>query len=316
MRRKIMNILILSVLLISMAGCERETDEENSGKMQGMQHLYASNAYGYYFEVYSAESEHGREGDQIEIAAPDEELYFMIENAGKNRKMAIQVFIDYVQVPIVIDGKDYLTYEKETGAGYSGATAFHFKNAVDKKTNHKLTVTMTASSDVHSDDMEDGTLQPYSLSYDYSLILNPDFEMKEASVQNYEKETVLSQDMWNGILFNFDLKKHRRSIPPATVTCKTGQNLTLQYFAGGYENCSEAVILFCIGMQQAEINHQKFIRVKTGNQNIVRGTVSLKAPEKAGEYEVTGWIIPDPYAKEQKELMPLDAVPRFTLVVK
>ena len=216
----------------------------------------------------------------------------------------------------VIDGKDHLTYEKKIGAGYSGATAFQFKNAVDKKTNHKLTVTMTASSDIHSDDMEDGTLQPYSLSYDYSLILNPNFEMKEASVQNYEKETVLSQDMWNGILFNFDLKKHRRSIPPATVTCKTGQNLTLQYFAGGYENCSEAVILFCIGMQQAEINHQKFIRVKTGNQNIVRGTVSLKAPEKSGKYEVTGWIIPDPYAKEQKELMPLDAAPRFTLVVE
>lgn len=34
----------------------------------------------------------------------------MIENAGEDRQIAVQIFIDYIQVPMIIEGETYQTF--------------------------------------------------------------------------------------------------------------------------------------------------------------------------------------------------------------
>ena len=41
----------------------------------------------------------------------------------------------------------------------------------------------------------------------------------------------------------------------------------------------------------------------------------ITAPEQPGLYDLTGWIIEDPFKNEQKEDFPLAAAPRFTIHV-
>jgi len=38
----------------------------------------------------------------------------MIENAGEDRQIAVQIFIDYIQVPMIIEGETYQTFFVDT----------------------------------------------------------------------------------------------------------------------------------------------------------------------------------------------------------
>ena len=117
-----------------------------------MKHLYSFNTYGYYFDIYSNVSKEKERNGTIEVKENDD-LYFMIENAGQKRKFAIQIFIDYVQVPIKINGKEYYTFYVEADENFSKEYKFNFIEKIDYSIDHKMMAIMTASSDLHAKDI-------------------------------------------------------------------------------------------------------------------------------------------------------------------
>ena len=42
----------------------------------------------------------------------------MIENAGEDRQIAVQIFIDYIQVPMIIEGETYQTFFVDTDKSF------------------------------------------------------------------------------------------------------------------------------------------------------------------------------------------------------
>ena len=43
----------------------------------------------------------------------------MIENAGEDRQIAVQIFIDYIQVPMIIEGETYQTFFVDADKSFS-----------------------------------------------------------------------------------------------------------------------------------------------------------------------------------------------------
>lgn len=93
------------------------------------------------------------------------------------------------------------------------------------------------------------------------------------------------------------------------------KEIELQYHVGGYEDCQEALILLSLDMQQIQMDHQDYLRYKVEKGEIVSDTFTIKAPSEPGAYDLTGWVIKDPFSAEAPEFVPLDAAYRFTVNV-
>ena len=103
MKKKI--LCIFTIILTILAGCAKEEksnievsdDEVGIETMEGMKYLVAGNDYGFYFDVYSKSGDKKNTDSKISVNNGNDNLYFMIENAGEDRQIAVQIFIDYIQ---------------------------------------------------------------------------------------------------------------------------------------------------------------------------------------------------------------------------
>lgn len=288
--------------------------DRKESKIDGMKHLYSFNTYGYYFDIYSNVSKEKERNGTIEVKENDD-LYFMIENAGQKRKFAIQIFIDYVQVPIKINGKEYYTFYVEADENFSKEYKFNFIEKIDYSIDHKMMAIMTASSDLHAKDIEGKyPTNEYSIAYDIVLSSNKENKLSIDETQ-YDKVYNEYKDSWYGLIINDDIKNLTRKIPSKEIKVKAGEKFDLQYQVGGYTDCEESIIVVSLGMEQILINNQYFVKCQTKNKNIVSGIITITAPKEEGLYELTGWVIKNPFLEGNNDYTPLDATYRVTINV-
>ncbi len=328
---KVKLVILYIILVITLAGCQKNKEDaddtdgtdntedlnfiyDTSKKMEGMEHLYASNEYGYYFDIYSDISKNKKRDRSIEMKSSTDQLYFMIESAGKNREIAIQIFIDYEQIPIIVDGKEYLTYYVNADPNFSREYSFQFGKEIDETVNHKMLAAMTVSSNINAKDLEGRASYSYSLAYDEMLVFDKE-QSVIADTSDYVKPEKEYQDLWQGLLINDDVEEFKRTIPEKELRCKPGEELELQYHIGGYKDCEEVLMVLAVDMKQIQINGQDYLKFKETEKNILNGTIKIKAPEKPGLYEFTGWVVKNPFSQEKPEVIPSDAAPRFTINV-
>lgn len=315
MRRKVIIPIIGLFLLMACARQESYiVSVAGDDKMEGMQHLYESNTYGYYFGVDSDLTKGKTKSNIIEMNHTDDFLYLMIESAGMERQIAVQVFMDYEQIPIIVEGSQYFTYYINAGERYSEEIPFQLGIEVNEQYSHKMVTCMTVSSDLHECDTEGTPTNVYSLAYDWILKFDKEQELflKEKEYQSPTKEY---QDMWNGLLINNDITELKRTFPPKEIQCSPGEKIELQYQIGGLGNCEEVLMLLSLDMKQIMVDNKNYLVFRERDKNIMSGTVMITAPEQPGLYDLTGWIIEDPFKNEQKEDFPLAAAPRFTIHV-
>ena len=55
----------------------------------------------------------------------------MIENAGEDRQIAVQIFIDYIQVPMIIEGETYQTFFVDTDKSFSKEFCFQIAETLE-----------------------------------------------------------------------------------------------------------------------------------------------------------------------------------------
>lgn len=315
---RIIKVVLLGLFLFVFSmGCghEKNTFEDSIEVMQGMEHLYAGNTYGYYMDVYSEKSKSQPRTNIIELKDSRDNIYCMIENAGSKRKIALQFFVDYVQVPILIDGEEYLTHYIVADEKYSEELQCKLVGEFDEKKQHKLLISMIVSTDVHASDFaSDYTSDQYSLAYDMILKFENSEELnrKLYDYTNPEKE---SNEQWSGVLVNAECEKLQRRLPVKEIVCNPGEKLRLQYHIGGYSSTDEVLMLLCLDMKQISINNQEYILLKQQKEHILSGWIEIQAPTNEGQYDLTGWVIKDPFSQEEGEYIPLDAIYRFTISV-
>lgn len=319
MKKRIGIFVISFFLLILFGGCQlKEDTKKYDNKMEGMEHLYANNEYGYYFDIYSEISKNKERNGIINIENSSDNLYMKVENAGKKRKMAIQIFIDYVQVPILIDDQEYFTYIIDADDKFSEELCFKLSNEIDESINHKIMAIMTASADIneiHRDDKR--TSNAYSIAYD--MILELDSNDKQVlmtdKTYDYEEARYIYRDMWEGLIINSDLEEFKRKLPQKSIEVKPNEEIELQYHVGGYSDCQEVLIILSLDMKQIEANAQKYLKCNVADGEIHNGILKINAPDEAGLYDLTGWVIKDPFSESAPQYFPLSAMPRFTINV-
>ncbi len=318
--KKGVNVFIVAVLiLVLLCSCgktEELTAEFSGEKMEGMEHLYAENEYGYYFDVYSEKSKDEPRNGIIKLENGSDDLYFMIENAGMERKMAVQIFVDYIQVPILVDGQEFFTYIVDADKHFSEEFCFHFCDKIDESVNHKITSVMTAYADKNEVNSEDEvTIDSHSLAYDMILVFDEENELLTDKLYDQEEARELYEDMYSGLIINTDLEEFKRKSPPRLLEVKPGEEIKLSYHVGGFDDCQEVLVLLSLGMEQIQINSQSFIKCKVSDGKIFNGILEITAPEEEGLYDLTGWVIKDPFSESAPESLPLRDMPRFTIKV-
>ena len=123
----IITVVAIGAVVVVKSKKPSETERSGMDYMEGMQNLYAWNTYGFYFDFYS-ESDPNRMDDTILMKDCTEELCFMVESAGQQREMAVQILIDYVQVPVIVDDEIYTTYFLMRMSGFH--RNFHFDSRI------------------------------------------------------------------------------------------------------------------------------------------------------------------------------------------
>lgn len=297
---------------------ESVTNSEDSHIMDGMQELLSWNTYGFLFGIYSDLSKGQVQDGIIELEHGSDNLYFLVESAGQQREIAVQIFIDYVQVPIIIDGEEYLTFFIDADEKFSQEYCFVINKELDESVDHKLTAVMTVATDKNAANVEgEYPFNDYSIAYDEILDIqgNSD-QIIPDSLYDYEEPHETYKDMWYGLIINDDTEEFRRKVPEKEITVEPDAEIELQYQVGGYEDCSEVLFLVSLDMQQIPINNQNFLKLQVTDGKISNGILKLRTPSEPGLYDLTGWIIKDPFSEKAPKYTPLDAAYRFTLNVR
>lgn len=278
------------------------------------QHIMDGNTYGYYLDVFSAESKDKERTGIIEMASCDEELFAEVESVGQNRTLMLQVYIDYQQIPIMIGGIEYTSYILEADEDYAEIISFNLSKNIDTTLNHKMLVVLVAGADVFTSQTEFELSDQYAIALDYTLSFADDNALAQSVYPYTEFEPTDIQS--SGILLNTDFSGEEISqLPERKVAVNAGECFDLQLSLGGYENVSDVAVIISIGQTQAKINQCDYIIGEIQDGRYSRSIVQLTAPDTPGLYEVMGWIVKDPFSAKTTEWLPCDMSYRFTIEV-
>ncbi len=309
--KRIISCLLLSLFsLIMIAGCSSSSSTQSS-----LEHLQPGYATGYYFDVFTPASKDSPRNGIIELQNYNDEICFQIENAGQERQLGVQIFIDCKLASIIIDDTEYETFTIDAGESLSKIYSFKLAEPLDTNTNHSMVAILIAGADIYTAQAEFEMTDRYSIALDHVLMFGKDLPMAQADY-DYEEVGLVTEYQSTGLLLNTDIKNNTRAIPERELTVHPEEAFSLQYQVGGYEDCEEVAIIITIGLKQAKINNQDYILCQVKDGELIHGVADLKAPTEAGKYEIMGWAVKDPFDTDKSEYFPLDAAYRFTLTVK
>ena len=68
--------------------------------------------------------------------------------------------------------------------------------------------------------------------------------------------------MWYGVLINTELQDFKRRVPDKEIVAQKNERKDFVYHVGGYDDCTEALVILCMGMEQVDVNQQKYMLFK------------------------------------------------------
>lgn len=309
-RKQIALWLLLAILCSAMfVGCSSAQDSFDHTQPDDNTYSY------YYFDVFTSASKDNWRNGVIELQDCNEDIYFQVENVGKKRQFAVQIFMDCRLTPIIIDGIEYETFIIDADEEMSNIYSFRLAEPLDTSMNHSMLAILIAGSDIYTNQVEFDLTDQYSIALDHILLFGEDLPMAQADY-DYEKTELVTEYQSTGLLLNTDIENHTRAVPEREIIVQQGEEVSLQYQVGGFEDCKEVAVIITVGLKQAKINSQDYILCKVNDGDLVRGVVNLNAPVKAGSYEIMGWVVEEPFDTDKSEYVPSRASIRFALTVQ
>lgn len=307
LKKLLKNFSILCFASLLLVGCSNNELTTNTKELN-------SSTSNFYFDVYTKASENEVRDGVIGLKTLDDSIFFEIRNSGLKRQFSVQMFLDYQQIDFMIEGTMHNTFLFDASGEASEVFEFHLPDSIDTNYNHSLLAILTIDSDIYSSDDATGRHEFYSIPLNYLLSFdeNAPFIKSPYDVE----ETVLASEESAGLLMNSDIENRSRLKPERELYVEKGEEYSMQYQVGGYENCDTVAIITTVGLEQAEINGQPYILCNTENGNLVSGIASYVAPMKPGKYEIMSWVVKNPLSLDKNEFRPLNASVRFTLIVE
>lgn len=326
--KKIITSLLTFFCLCLLPSCGKTEENvsvtlNSTDIMDGMHTIYADNTEGYAFGIDTKPSFGVDEDGIFELSSDKDTMYFSVESAGDSkRQFAVQIFIDYVQMPIVVDNATYDTFYIDTDGEFSKEYAFQFAEKIDTTKNHKILAILTAYSNIlmaKQDTQAVISSTDTSLCFDGILSFNPNNTLAEPLFMQNQPDEIYEDNFDDGFILNTEEKNIRR-IPNNIVTCSPKENVTLKYHVGGGSTDAsrkDSLILLNISNQQTHINEHSYYYVATEPEKVSYGKFSIQAPETPGMYEITAWSIPEPFNENITNCnINIPMAMRFTLQVK
>lgn len=308
----LVELLVLSLHVLGCGSAEEPSSAtEPLEYMDGMEHLVEGNTMGYYFSVYPEETK-----GELRLEQWDDPMNFMVESAGVERQFAIYFLCDYQQIPIMIDGVSYDQFYIGANGNYSGEYSFSLAEEPEPGKIHKLTAIMTAYSDVLMADQEELLVSTKdSIILNFNLYIGDAQEMVSFETEKTDAD-ILYDSAGSGIILNTYTDELVSKIPAKEVFVKSGEPLTIQYHAGAFEN-NDFLIFITAGYEQMKLNGQSYLYFSDlPSKQLAAGYCQMETPKEPGQYEVMGYVIPEPFLETGVSLQHANESYRFTLTVE
>lgn len=344
------NLALLAVLIIFLGGCSNAevtpiqnesgikdtlASEPDSGEgtqesavelngwkvVDGMKYLPDFGEEEYYYCMGLT----GREERGKNIVAPgieigeNNELNLVVEcvvDGEDKRKMALQVLVDYQQVPLIVDGKKCDTYYIEAEDNISIEKKIILDKDIDRSVDHKITALLINDLQFHAGDLE-RHIEINAAYFDAFLFCDKKKDSLVRPQKEYEIPISEYEEEFPQIFLTQDETGNKKAIPQNLIHAKPGETFRLYYHLGGFTNSEETVVFVDIGEKQTKINGKDYLLFHSDDPTkVLYGELELTAPMEEGKYEISAWAVNNPYGEIEMRMQGLYGGPRITLSVE
>ncbi len=115
-------------------------------------------------------------------------------------------------------------------------------------------------------------------------------------------------------LINTELQDFKRRVPNKEIIAQKNERKDFVYHVGGYDDCTEALVILCMGMEQVDVNQQKYMLFKLEKGKIQDGLVTITMPDEQGCYRFDDGLLRIHFQKKT-EINSVSDTWRFTINV-
>jgi hypothetical protein len=257
-------------------------------------------------------------GSKFIILGQDNELKVVVESGGP-RKMAVQILIDYVQVPIIVDGESYYSYYIETDGNISLTKIIKLDTDIDMSVNHKITALLLNDLQLSAGEIDDETkrftMNGGGVTLDRLLVCDTDKGKLAECEAQYETEMTEYDDEYGTVILTTDDSGNRKLVKE-NINVSPGEKIKLYYHIGGFTESGESVMWVNVGEKQTKINGKDFLLFKGEPGKVLYGEIEFTAPTESGKYEIGVWKVNNPYGEIENIIQIAMGGPRITLNVE
>lgn len=316
---------IISLLLLEscsyMSGTryDKETDmsetidEEISNEISKINELHDEIAGERNYTVFHIKSAKGYDSNPCYMDSFDDILYITFGNYTPTTNFILKLFLDCEEVEYIVD--DVQTDSYVFSLEREDIKTFKVKIVTDKdmSTTHELVTAVFLGPDTHICDLN-ATENKYGCVY-HNTLLNDNCE-KQESPEPDEPEEYLDL-FYQGIVIGNQIDKRMDTvyIPPNEITVKCGETVKLSYRAGCYtDGVDNIALILMMDWQPIQFQGKDYIYIKNDPEKVSYGVLEFTAPMECGKYELTSFVIADPYGDKWPSMCDLGY--RITLIVE
>lgn len=310
--KKLMALVAALICIVGFVGCENLESKKDFAEQ------YAE--YGGNMLVLGLENDtEPTENGVVYLNAIDDNLNVQFANLTEsNSEYILKLFLDYTEISYTFDGQVLSEYIFTANAGESIVFPINLSSDIPFDTSHILTVAILTAPNKHAYAI-DLMSNSYGVVLSYELS-NRAFERNMNSGTTAEDPQEYLSLSYQGIMLNEDFKAENDTMikfPPQKMEASSGEPVKLAYRVGNYETAEDVVVVLLVDWKQQEIDSRPYMHIVNKEGYVSYGILEFIAPTESGEYEITAFVVDDPFSLKNPDNFHLhDTSYRFTLVVK
>lgn len=245
--------------------------------------------------------------ENIVLKDSDEPVYFSIQQTGKNRKMRLLVYVDYIKQSYAVGAGseyvDYYDFEIKDNEEIIIPLYFQFSN-IDRQKSHRMIFVLIPSIDEYAKDKKQVSYNPV-----FTTMKQLFFEKYDDNMPCEEPDSVtINQNTSyydiNGIniILNTDISNIKNDtfeglyLPEKHYLVEKNSKFDM-YCA--ISNLSEpqryALVFLTLDNKPIQIENKDYILVDLKNEPMSILELSVNLPDEIGIYDVMGYVVYNPF---------------------
>lgn len=235
---------------------------------------------------------------------------------NKDSEFILKIFLDYKEIGFHMNDELINHYIFTAKADESLVFPINIDSNIELNNSHFLTVAVLTAPQKHAKERE-------VISNSYGMVLSYELAPKSGNRKvesggTFDEPLEYLELKFQGLMLNSDFEKTDiTKFPSKNYNVKPGEKFELAYRAGNYDNAEDLLIVVLVNWQQQSVNGTDYIHIRNSPGYISYGTLEFDAPLEPGEYEVTAFVVDQPFTlKDWYSFHTHDTSHRFTLTVQ